>query len=430
MKVLIISFYFPPYNNIAATRVGKTAKYLVRLGHEVRVLTAIDPLAGTGDRSAPVEIPEAHIVRTRWFGHLGKEALYAPASAAGASAAAQPPGHVVPGATPTDAAPGPKSRRRFPLPETALGWVPFALAASRRTVRAWTPDVMLASYSPGASLVIASVLARRLGIPWVAEFRDLWADSHLNRYSPLARKINDLAERGVLRNAAGLITVSESLAATLRRKYAKPVAVVLRGFDPEDYPDGAPSSAGQLRLVMTGRAYWHAQDPKPLFQGLSDLGPERGACRIYFYQQRRQKELYDAACACGVGDLVEFPGPVSYAESLRAQASADVLVNLLWNDPAQQGILSGKLFEYIGARRPILGVGHDPATAEFIAQRQLGVVARDASEVTTHLRAFLDQKRRGGIPGTAPAAMAGLSRQEQTAILADFLAEVITRPNR
>jgi hypothetical protein len=55
LKILLLAWYFPPSNTIAAVRLGKLAKYLTRSGHEVRVLTARDqPYAAT----LPVEIPE------------------------------------------------------------------------------------------------------------------------------------------------------------------------------------------------------------------------------------------------------------------------------------------------------------------------------------------------------------------------------------
>ncbi|MFX9604597.1 hypothetical protein ABTP42_19610, partial [Acinetobacter baumannii] len=64
MKILLVTYYFPPYNAMGAVRTGKTAKFLEALGHEVRVISAIDqPLA----QSLTTEIPEEHVHRTKWI---------------------------------------------------------------------------------------------------------------------------------------------------------------------------------------------------------------------------------------------------------------------------------------------------------------------------------------------------------------------------
>src|SRR5258707_154620 len=64
LKILIVSYYFPPFNTVGAVRTGKTAKYLVREGHEVKIITAKNqPLM----MNLPVEIEEEHIIRTAWL---------------------------------------------------------------------------------------------------------------------------------------------------------------------------------------------------------------------------------------------------------------------------------------------------------------------------------------------------------------------------
>ncbi|MCS6841315.1 MAG: hypothetical protein NZ701_11090, partial [Roseiflexus sp.] len=115
-----------------------------------------------------------------------------------------------------------------------------------------------------------------------------------------------------------------------------------------------------------------------------------------------------------------------HREALAQQRAADVLLLLLWNDPRERGVYTGKLFEYLGARRPILGIG--PAgnvAADLIRERRAGLVSADPAEVAGQLVRWLDAKERGSIPDLPEAVAAGLSRADQTRRLEAFLERLV-----
>ena len=109
------------------------------------------------------------------------------------------------------------------------------------------------------------------------------------------------------------------------------------------------------------------------------------------------------------------------------QQQADVLLLMQWNDPREQGNLPGKLFEYLGARRPILGLGlQDGVPARILRERAAGYFSNDPAQIALQLSAWLDTKRRlGHLPPLPPEAAAGFTRAEQFATL-----ERIPRRNR
>src|SRR5690606_23851967 len=123
------------------------------------------------------------------------------------------------------------------LPDGQIGWLPWALAAGRRVVRDWRPHLIFATARPFTGLLAAAQLSRvDGGTPFVAELRDLWAGNPYDDVPPWRLRIDAALERHVLTRAAGLVTISETLAADLRRRYGKPVVVVMNGYDPRDYP--------------------------------------------------------------------------------------------------------------------------------------------------------------------------------------------------
>ncbi|MGQ9550588.1 MAG: glycosyltransferase [Roseiflexus sp.] len=419
MRILLITYYFPPYNIVASVRTGKTAKYLWRHGHEVRVLTAQRlPFAA----NLPLEIPSDAVIRTRYIDtcwlssqvqRMRQQAVFVQAVAQQAQTRRMRWLRQIMIAYRTMCA----------LPDEAIGWYPFALAKARRLWQRWQPDVLLASSAPPTTLLLAYTLHRQYGVPWVGELRDLWTDNHYYPF-PLWRKaLESWLERRVLQSAAGLVTVSAPLAQTLEWRYRRPVGVVLNGFDPGDYPfHRLPASDAMLRVVYTGVVYPGYQSAAPLFAALRHLGEHAERVRVDFYGNGAGYALTEARDQ-GVERLVACHGPIPYADALAQQRTADVLLLLLWNDPRERGVYTGKLFEYLGARRPILAIGpEDNVAAALIRERQAGVVSSDPAAIAGHLARWLDAKERGAdIPDLPASVAAGLSREEQTRHLEEFL---------
>ena len=99
-----------------------------------------------------------------------------------------------------------------------IGWLPFAVKAGSRLVEAWRPDVLWTlSALPYTSLVVAHLVAarKRYNLPWIGELRDLWVDFHRYDIGRVRQRIERRLERRVLSSAAGLVTVSEPMAARL-----------------------------------------------------------------------------------------------------------------------------------------------------------------------------------------------------------------------
>lgn len=419
MRLLVVSYAFPPYNSIGGLRVGKTVKYLLKSGHDVRVLTALDqPFQPT----LTVEAPPENVIYSRSF-NVRKPAEVALGKNANAAAENKLPQ----GGRLTSTL---KKALGFPLrtlvyfPDAFIGWLPYALGAGKRLMAEWKPDLILASSPPPTSLLVAHRLSKRFGIPWVADLRDLWVDHHYYKQPGWRKAVETRLERKVLSSAAGLVTVSEPLAETLRTKYGRPTAIVLNGFDPGDYPAEASSTPAneEVRVVYTGVTYPGKQDASPLFAALRQLGPLAEKVRIVFFGSYLNT-VREKAAQHGVEHLVEVRAPIPYKESLKAQREADVLLLLLWTDPRERGVYTGKLFEYIGARRPILAVGGvDCVAAELIMDRQAGVVMNDPGEIAAQLRRWIQMKGEAkAIPEVSEESLVGISREEQVGVLENFL---------
>jgi hypothetical protein len=297
----------------------------------------------------------------------------------------------------------------------------------------WTPELIYASALPFTAHVVAARLARAAKIPWVAEFRDHFAGNPYSNLPAWRDPIDTWIERRVLASASACVTVSQPMADTLFRRYSKPTVVVLNGFDGCMAPavPAVPDRLAPLRIVYTGVIYPGRRDPSALFAAIAFLGPAARDITVEFYGQDLRTVAELARCH-GVSDQVRLGGPIDHSDSLARQQAADVLLLLLWSDPREVGVYTGKLFEYIGSGRPILAVGGaQGVAADLIRSRALGVVASEPGAVAAVLREWLAEKRATGRIAAPPkAAKAGLSREEQFSKVDDLLHQLVDHDGR
>ncbi len=422
MRILIISFCFPPYNTIGAVRLGKTARFLREFGVDLKVLTARrQPFPEALQR----EVPASVVTYTPWMDIKGL-IPYNRKGVAGRN------GHAGRGSW--------KERLRkrkawnwvkevLFFPDEYVGWYPFAVREGVRMIHGWKPHAILASAVPFTSLLVARTLAERFHLPWIAELRDLWTDSAYYLHGERRRRIEGRLERRILHSARALVTVSTPLADQLRAKYAKPVQVVMNGIDRAGCPDAAvpkKPSDGTLRIVYTGTVYDGRRDAAPLFKAMARLGDSKSEVRVDFFGYNLTG-VAEMAAELGLARHVRVHPPVPHSEALERQCRADILLLLLWDDPGEKGVYTGKLFEYLGARRPILAIGGgESAAATLIRERGAGVILNDPAAIGEQLKRWMLEKRSpAGISPLSPESGKGLSRREQVEVLLQFMNEWI-----
>jgi hypothetical protein len=138
------------------------------------------------------------------------------------------------------------------------------------------------------------------------------------------------------------------------------------------------------------------------------------------------REVLEAIADAGLEANVVALGPCNHATAVREQRSASVLLLPLRNDPQYAPILPGKLFEYLAARRPVLGIGQeDGAMARVLFSAHAGITAD--WENAAPIRAFLATAWRHHCEGEVPAPggdITAYSRRATARALAQLLDKV------
>lgn len=448
MKILLVAGFFPPYAPISATRVNKLAKFLHQAGHDVRVLAA------RNEHYPPVmavEIPEEKVTFAPVFEVTDAPSIFLRACKSFVCGKGQPAGAVASVATTAQpaaretAAPGLLSRLKSRLmtlyrsavsiPDGRIGWYPYAIREGRKILAEWKPDVIYASAPPHTSLLVASKLAREFNIPWFCEYRDLWCDHPYYDGSWLRRLIEKPLEKHVLSSCAGLVTVTETWAAHLKTTHRQPVAFVMNGFDPDDYAPPAtltPLDPDHLTILYAGGIYPGKRDPSALFRALGEMGTAAADIRVHFFMPPENvAEVKAMAVRNGVLGQVVLHDLVRREEIINLQQRSDILLLLRWDSPEENGVLAGKLFEYIGSARPILSLGSTTGeAADIIRQRGLGLVSNDTEEIIAWLHKCLESKKKGGVPAPGAGDLEIFSRPYQFAKLVKFLDSCLAASRR
>ncbi len=411
MHILLVTYFFPPYNTMGAVRTGATAKYLIELGHEVTVISA-SPQALTPDLD--LEIPRDRVTYTPWLGR--------PSLKRARDTAPAPEGD-----TADRRLLGALARKIYwelTIPDQQLGWLPFALCAARAAIRSGDVDIILASASPLTSLLVGCSASRHSGVPWVAELRDAWMDHPYRPHFVFRDCLEAPLERRTLASAAGLVGVTAAQAAGLRLKYPGLVKVVHNGYEPHEIPAHAPAP-GVFLIRYTGSMYEEMRVPHPLFRAIRQLDDAVLPVRVEFYGSDLA-HVEKAATEEGVSDIVRCFAKVPRREALQLQRNADVL--LLASTPLERAGLPGKLFEYMNARRPILVVGcPDGEAADLVRSTGCGFAAGGIGDLSARLEAWHKEKASSGCLPDGPPPPPAFTRLEQTRVLAEFLETIVRR---
>ena len=318
-------------------------------------------------------------------------------------------------------------------PDPMRGWYKHAIQAGDRLLQGEQIDAILSSSYPITCHLIAKTLAEKYPIPWVADLRDLWTQNSYSNHCALRRFAEKRLELQTLGKANALVTVSEPLAGDLSRLHAhKPVYVITNGFDPEDASFAPPELTDKFTITYTGALYGGKRDPSMLFEALKNLisdgviDPERVEVRFFGSQD---PWLFDEIKGAGLEGVVNVFGFVPRDQALQRQRESQLLLLLLWNNPQEKGVYTGKVFEYLAAGRPIITLGgpEESVVKDLLNETRAGHYATSLEDLEVALSKYYSEYvRTGAIPRTKESAIMKYSHLEMAKKFADLLDKVQT----
>ncbi|MDP3434977.1 MAG: glycosyltransferase family 4 protein [Bacteroidota bacterium] len=373
-KVLIITYYWPPSGGAGVQRWLKFAKYLPELGWQPVILT-VDPEYASypqRDESLISEVnPECLVFTTKsfelynfyklifgkkevpygGFANESKEGLFQKASKF--------------------------LRGNFLLPDPRKGWNKYALKKAEELIRQFNIDTVVTTSPPHSTQLVGLKLKQKFNIKWIADLRDPWTDIYYYNqfmHTALARKIDIRYERKVVENADLLITVSEDVKRIFAEKSKLHVAaktvVIPNGFDEDDFRINEVQTESKKVITYTGTIS-EAYEVDCFLDALQSLESDlKQQLRIRFVGKIPLSVVQKFRAT---GLEIELVGYVDHPKSIEYLLRSDILLLVIPKVKNNKGILTGKFFEYLASRKPILAIGPtDGDLAKIIQETKCG----------------------------------------------------------
>jgi glycosyltransferase involved in cell wall biosynthesis len=318
--------------------------------------------------------------------------------------------------------------RRLLVPDENVPWNLTAIPAAIRIVKREQIDVVLTTSPPSSVHLVGAAVKRATGAHWVADLRDsLVANPHRRTESRLAR-IKEQGEHRiaalVARYADGIVAAADSIADEARELEPKGrVVTIANGSDFDDFAGLDYRPADRLRITHAG-SFFGKRDPRPFLTAFAEADLEDAVVRFVGDFRPADREWAEGL---GLGDRLELIPYVARRRSLELQRDSEALLLLIPEAGGRgRGVLSGKVFEYLAAERPILAVvPPDGAAARLIRETGAGVVVApdDVPGIRAALEGLHARWRSGALTGAplSPEWRHALARETRVAELADFL---------
>jgi len=328
-KVLLLTYHFPPSGAVAVYRMLGLVHYLPKYGWQPVVVAPPRVPWEPEDASLLAQVPpETPIERVPFAsGFVGKIA-------------------------------------RYLAPESH--WLWKARSACHSMIGEHRPKAIFTSSPPGCVHLLGMRLQKRFGLPWLADFRDPWITNLPVGRRPARWRCASWLEGRVMKRATTLIAntpLNQRGWAEAYPREAHKMVTITNGFDPDRFASPPTRPAREKITILHAGELYHGRDPRPLLDALGQLqaGPVPLSVQVEFLG-RATEPLFDFPTEIHsrrLENVVRLEGQVPYADALKRMVQADIL--LIVQTPEYRVGVPAKLYEYLGAGRPILALA-EPAS--------------------------------------------------------------------
>lgn len=364
-KVLIITYYWPPSGGSGVQRWLKFSKYLRDFNIEPVIYTVDNPSYPIKDTSLESEIP------------LGLEVLKQPIfepnsflSIFGNNKKKESAGFLNPNPTLLGRF-FQYVRANYFIPDARKFWIKPSVKFLSNYLKNNEIEVVITTGPPHSMHIIGLALRDKFKIKWISDFRDPWTEIDYFQQLPLTKKANKKhhqLEQEVLEKSDMVIVVGE----TMKKKFLKHnhnIEVLTNGFD--SYENSLTIELDS-NFSITHVGLMNAdRNPTILWEVLYEISSEnidfKNNLRIKFIGKIDDTVIQDIQ-VFNPKNIVRIPY-LDHEEVRKYQASSQVLLLSINHVPSAKGIITGKIFEYLQAKRPILGIGPEDGDAAAILKK-------------------------------------------------------------
>jgi glycosyltransferase involved in cell wall biosynthesis len=371
INILIITYYWPPSGGAGVQRWLKFSKYLPEFGCTPIILTVDEKQASYAqlDHSLVQEIsPDLQVYKTRTFEPYSlyrklsnkKEIPYGGFSNQKKITSFEKLSRWI--------------RGNLFIPDPRKGWNKYALKKALELIKSEKIDVVITSGPPHSTHLIGKKIKEQTGIRWIADFRDPWTDIYYYKelyHSGIATWFDKIIEKKVLSSADKIITVSDEVGKLLLKKIPKEsekIIVIPNGYDESDFKNASPLQNEFFTITYTGTISMSYRI-ESFVEAINQLPNEvKNSIKIRFVGNVPD-EILRMFKLKNIDSMVEVLGYIPHDQAINQMLSASLLLMAIPDSPDNKGIVTGKFFEYLAARRPILAIGPQGGDVDILIQK-------------------------------------------------------------
>lgn len=442
MRVLMVTYLFPPTGGVGTERVRKLAKYLPDHGIEPIILTARNPSVPLVDHSSLRDIrPGLRVLRASTLepAYSVKQRVWASSSAGFSS---EPPGSFFRDIKATAG----RLARAALVPDPQVLWQPDVQRVLLTSIYRPRPlaEAVFITAPPFSSFLAAPIVRLRPSTAVILDYRDEWETTR-QRYEMLsgrwAATAGAILEPALLRCAHAITTATEAFRQNLltRFPFLHPdrVVAITNGYDPDDFPGDLPEPPSDRFVVTYAGTVYRLTSPRGFIAGLR-LFHEREPSLARFLSVRFVGRVVDTELEAfrDTEQLgVTRVGFIPKSEVVTELARSHLVLCFQADEPGNERIYQAKIFELMHLGRPCLTIAPDGALKALVERHRLGPVLPpgDAEGVAQFLKATLQCWRQGRYSTRGVAVeTAGYDRRAIAAQFAKVFRAAVTmaRPTR
>jgi len=402
-KVLIITYYWPPSGGAGVQRWLKFVKYLREFGWEPIVYTPENPEAPAIDNSLLKDIPENLTVL--------KTKIWEPYNLYKSFIGQKKEEKINAGFLTEKKKPGLAEkisvwiRGNWFIPDARKFWIKPSVKFLSEYLKKNPVDAMVSTGPPHSMHLIALGLKKKLNIPWLADFRDPW--TNIDFYDKLKLTQSSDAkhkklELEVLKNADKVVCVSWNWAKDFQKIYPREVEVITNGFDEADFDYSGFKLDGKFSISHIG-AMNKDRNPHEFWKALKELVDENDSLKKDLKLRLIGKNDISVIESVERNGLKEFTETISYLphnEVLKQICTSQLLLLPLNDTTNTLGIIPGKIFEYLAAKRPVFAIGNENGdSAKIIREAHAGIVCdfRNKEKMKQELKKMYEEYKNGNL---------------------------------
>lgn len=321
------------------------------------------------------------------------------------------------------------------IPDAKIGWIPAAVRKGLKIIRQDNVQLIYSTSPPQTVNLIAKIISKKSGVKWVADLRDPWTDIfyyHQLKRMKWAKKYDRYLEKSTLNSAKSIITVSSSLTQLFKTKIPNQYHVIPNGFESSKFPSVKKKSYSQFfKVIHTGHLAGN-QNPETLWKSINILIHKEGnfkeSIALEFYGKVHD-DIIKSIKFYELNDYTQFFEYQSHNKILEVLTEASLLFFVIPICSYSEGILTSKLFEYLGARKPVLGIGPSQGdAAKILSEVRAGKVCnyQDLDAVLVFLKSYFRQWKKEGVTKLSRSnKYLKYTRRNLTQILSSIFNQVI-----